>query len=233
VTDTITDEFRQALVEESFVKDPRVNHQNLCRVWNSMIGVVDGWPEVRLAVPRYAEHYILAPDTFPAAFWQDVDAWLANQAHADLLNLNAPPRPLRPRTLRQYRYEGAASLACLCCEGMMPGITSLAYLVQPKNVEDGLRFLLARNGNKPMRSAADVASMLAKIAKYWVKVPTEQSALINRYARNVMPRGEGLGRKNRLRIAPLRDPKNLVRLFLLPQKIRKEVEQGQDNVRAP
>jgi hypothetical protein len=34
----------------------------------------------------------------------------------------------------------------------------------------------------------------------------------------------GLGRKNRLRVAPLRDPKNLVRLFLLPGKIRKEME---------
>ena len=226
VTDTITDEFRQALVEESFVKDPRVNHQNLCRVWNSMIGVVDGWPEVRLAVPRYAEHYIMAADTFPPAFWQDVDAWLANQAHADLLNLNAPPRPLRPRTLRQYRYEVRRFASMLVLRDHdAKAITSLAYLVQPKTVEDGLRFLLERNGNKPMRSAADVASMLAKIAKYWVKAPAEQVALINRYARNVMPRGEGLGRKNRLRIAPLRDPKNLVRLFLLPQKIRKEVEQ--------
>ena len=225
VTDSITDEFRQALVEESFVKDPRVNHQNLCRVWNSMIGVVDGWPAVRLAVPRYAQHYILAADTFPPAFWQDVDAWLANQAHADLLNLNAPPRPLRPRTLRQYRYEVRRFASMLVLRGHdAKAITSLAYLVQPKNVEDGLRFLLARNGNKPMRSAGDVASMLAKIAKYWVKLPVEQVALINRYARSVMPRGQGLGLKNRKRIAPLRDPKNLVRLFLLPQKIRKEVE---------
>jgi hypothetical protein len=38
------------------------------------------------------------------------------------------------------------------------------------------------------------------------------------------PRGDGLGRKNRLRLAPLRDPKNLVRLFLLPGKICKEIE---------
>jgi integrase len=226
VTDIIADEFRQALVEESFVKNPRVNHQNLCRVWNSMIGVVDSWPEARLAVPRYAKHYILAADTFPATFMKDVDAWLANQAQADLLNLNAPPRPLKPRTLRQYRYEVRRFASMLVLRGHDPqAITSMAYLVQPKNVEDGLRFLLERNGNKPTRSGADVASMLAKIAKYWVMAPVEQVALINRYARNVMPRGEGLGRKNRLRIAPLRDPKNLVRLFLLPQRIRKEVEQ--------
>jgi hypothetical protein len=96
--------------------------------------------------------------------------------------------------------------------------------VQPKNVEDGLRFLLARNGNKPMRSAADVAVLLTKIAKHWVNAPPEHVTRISRYAKQLMPRGEGLGRKNRLHLAPLRDPANLARLFLQPGKIRKEVE---------
>jgi integrase len=225
VDDAIARDFLVALTAESLIKNPRVTHQNLCRVWNSMIGVVPGWPETRLSVPRYAEHYILAREAFPAAFWQDVDAWLANQAQDDLLNLNAPPRPLKPRTLRQYRYEVRRFASMLALRGHDPkGITSLTYLVHPKNVEDGLRFLLERNGNKPMRSAADVAALLAKIAKHWVKASREHVELINRYARNVTPRGEGLGRKNRVRLAPLRDPKNLVRLFLLPGKIRKEIE---------
>jgi hypothetical protein len=94
VDDAVAREFHEALTEESFIRDPRVTHQNLCRVWNAMIGVVPGWPEVRLSVPRYAEHYILSSEASPAAFWQDVDAWLSNQAHDDLLNLNAPPRDL-------------------------------------------------------------------------------------------------------------------------------------------
>jgi integrase len=225
VDDAVAQEFLEALTEESFIKDPRVTQQNLCRRWNAIIGVVPGWPKIRLSVPRYAEHYILAPEAFPVAFWQDVDAWLSNQAHDDLLSLNAPPRPLKPRTLRQYRYEVRRFASMLVRRGHNPGaIASLGYLVQPKNVEDGLRFLLARNGNKPMRSAADVAVLLAKIAKHWVHAPPEHITLIGRYARNLMPRGEGLGRKNRLRLAPLRDPANLVRLFLLPGKICKKIE---------
>jgi integrase len=225
VDDAVAQGFLKALIEESFIKNPRVTHQNFCRAWNSMIGVVPGWPENWLSVPRYAKHYILAQEAFPAAFWQDVDAWLANQAQDDLLNLNAPPRPLKPRTLRQYRYEVRRFASMLVLRGHDPkGITSLAYLVQTKHVEDGLRFLLERSGNKPMRSAADVATLLAKIAKHWVKAPPEHAALISRYAKQVMPRGDGLGRKNRLRLAPLRDEKNLVRLFLLPGKIRKEIE---------
>jgi hypothetical protein len=196
IDDAVARDFLEALTEESFIKNPRATHQNFCRVWNEMIGVVPGWPEVRLSVPRYAEHYILVPEALPAAFWRDVDAWLSNQAHDDLLNLNAPPRPLKPRTLRQYRYEVRRFASMLVLRGHnLNVITSLAYLVQPKNVEDGLRFLLSRNGNKPMRSAADVAVLLAKIAKHWVKAPAEHITLICRYAKNLMPRGEGLGRK--------------------------------------
>jgi len=224
VDDAVAQAFLEDLTDKSF-KDPRVTHQNLCRVWNSMMGVVSGWPEIKLSVPRYAEHYILPRDAFPTEFWQDVDAWLANQAQDDILNLNAPPRPLKPRTLRQYRYEVRRFASMLVLRGHDPNaIQSLAYLVQPKHVEDGLRFLLARGGNKPMRSAADVAALLAKIAKHWAKAQPADVAIIKRYAKQVMPRGDGLGRKNRLRLAPLRDPKNLARLFLLPKKIRKGIE---------
>jgi len=120
VDDTVAREFLEALTEESFIKDPRVTHQNLCRRWNSMIGVVPGWPEIKLSVPRYAQHYILPPDIFPAAFQHDVDAWLSNQAQDDILNLNAPPRPLKPRTLRQYRYEVRRFASMLVLRGHDP-----------------------------------------------------------------------------------------------------------------
>lgn len=104
------------------------------------------------------------------------------------------------------------------------GITSLAYLVDLRHVEQGLRFLLKRNGGKPMSSAADLATLLGKVAKYWVRAPADSIALINRYARRVRPSAHGLSVKNRMRLAPLRAERNLVRLFLLPDKIRKEIE---------
>ena len=141
-----------------------------------MIGVVPGWPERRLAVPRYVKHYILPAETFPLALWADVDAWLQQQAHGDILALDGPPRPLAPRTLKQYRYAVRAFASMLVHRGHDAGaITSLKYLVRPKNVEDGLRFLLERHGNKPLRSAADLTVLLRKIAKHWVKAPRQTS----------------------------------------------------------
>ena len=80
--------------------------------------------------------------------------------------------------------------------------------MQPKNVEDGLRFLLERAGKQADAVRGRRGRTAGQDRKILGEGTDEQSALINRYARNVMPRGEGLGRKNRLRIAPLRDPKN-------------------------
>jgi hypothetical protein len=71
VDDTVARGFLDALMEESFIKNPRVTHQNLCRRWNAMIGVVPGWPEIRLSVPRYAEHYILGPQAYCATIWME------------------------------------------------------------------------------------------------------------------------------------------------------------------
>ena len=57
VNDFVATQFMRALTDETLVKDPRVNHQNLCRVWNCMRGLVPGWPDVTLTVPHYTDHY--------------------------------------------------------------------------------------------------------------------------------------------------------------------------------
>jgi len=233
VHDGVATQFLQALIDETFVEKPRVNHQNLCRVWNRMRGVVAGWPDVSLTLPRYADHYTLPWSSFPASYREAVEAYLASLGAADILDLNAPPRPLKPRTLKAYRYELRRFASALVHQGYdAQSITSLAYLVDLKHVEDGLRFLLKRNGDKPMSSAADLATLLGKVAKYWVGLPTENVAMIKRYARRVRPQISGLGAKNRERIAPLRDEPNLARLFLLPDKIRKEIENKSNLTRA-
>ena len=206
VDDLVATQFMQALVDETLVKDPRVNHQNLCRIWNRMRGLVPGWPDATLSVPRYADHYTLPWSSFPVSFREDVEAYLANLGNDDILDLSSPPRPLKPRTLKAYRYELRRFASALVCQGHDAWcITSLAYLVDLRHVEDGLRFLLKRNGNRPMSSAADLATLLGKVAKYWVRAPAESVALINRYARRVRPSVHGLGVKNRMRLAPLRD----------------------------
>jgi integrase len=226
VTDEVTTRFLVALKEETLVKRPQVTHQNLCRVWNRIRCLVPGWPEVVLKVPRYANTYILPLSSFPASFREDLERYLSHLGHDDILNLDAPPRRLRERTIRGYRYQLRRIASILVHKGHPADqITSLAYLVAPEQVEDVLRFILARHDNKPVATAFEIAILLGKVAKHWVKAPAETIETIKRYARNVCPAKAGIAAKNRQRLAPLRDEKNLVRLFVLPSKICKAVEE--------
>ncbi len=232
VTDQITGKFLVALKDETLVKDPKVTHQNLCRVWNRMGSVMPGWPDVVLAVPRYADTYILPWSSFPGSFRDDLERYLSHLAPDDILNLNAPPRRLRQRTISGYGYQLRRFASILVAKGHQPDrIMSLAYLVEPKHVEDGLRFVLERHGNKPVPTAFELAILLGKVANHWVKAPTETVEAIRRYARNVCPAKAGIGAKNRQRLAPLRDDKNLARLFMLPNKIWKEIEKRSSGTR--
>jgi hypothetical protein len=225
ITDDVMGAFEDALREETLIKDPLVTRQNACRAWNRLAGTVRGWPKVRLTVPRYADHYILPWSAFPASFEGDVERHLARLERADILDLNAPPRPLRATTVKNYRVLLRRLASILVHKGHDSGkIVDVAYLVQPAHVQDSLRFLLERHGNKPLRSAFDLATLLMNVARHWVGAPKEHVDIIARYAKQVRIPAEGMGRKNRERLAPLRDDRNLARLFMLPGKIRKEVE---------
>ena len=232
VTNDIATSFLTALREETLVKTPKVTHQNLCRVWNRMGRDVPGWPDVILDVPRYVDHYILPWATFPTSFHEDVESYLTRLGDDDIFNIDAPPRRLRDRTIQSYFYQLRRFASILVHKGHAPDqITSLAYLVEPQQVEDGLRFVLARHGNKPVPTAFELATLLSKVAKHWVKAPAQRVELIKRYARNIRPPKEGIAAKNRQRLAQLRDEKNLVRLFLLPAKIWTEIEKRDSGTR--
>ncbi len=224
VTDKVMDDFRRALEVETFVKDPRVVHQNNARVWNQMRGKVVGWPDVVLTVPRYADHYIRDWSTFPDSLRADVDAFLARQGSDDLFDVEGPPKPLKVQTLRKYGYELRRTASILIECGHDPAtLQSVGDLVVSDRVAEVLRFILSRTGRKKSQSASDLATLLAKVAKYYVKVPAEELDRIKRFNTRVRP-SPGLSRKNRDRITPLRDPVNLAKLFMLPNKIHKTVE---------
>jgi len=183
------------------------------------------WPQVRLTVPRYADYYVLPWSSFPASFEADVERHLARLGHVDILDLNAPPRAFRAKTARNYRVLLRRFASMLVLRGHRPEtITSVDYLVKPEHVRDGLRFLLERHGNKPMRSAFDLATLLLNVARHWIDAPKKEVDVIARYAKHVRPSAQGIGRKNRERLAPLRDERNLARPFMLPAKIRRVVE---------
>jgi len=114
--------------------------------------------------------------------------------------------------------------SALVHRGVEPeAITDLSFLVKPENVELVLRFMLDRPG-KPQTSTSQMGTLLAKVAKYWAGAEVGDVEKIKKWAAKIAPQIDGLSKRNRERLAPLRDEKNLIKLFALPKKIREEIE---------
>ena len=111
VSDLVLADFGAFLKAETLIKDPRVTHQNTCRVWNHLAEQVPGWPNVRLTVPRYADHYIRAWSEFPSSFQDEVEAYLANLQHDDVLNRSGSRRSPTSST-RAMSRTGSGGAPC-------------------------------------------------------------------------------------------------------------------------
>ncbi len=215
--------FLEALINETLIKDPRVTHQNMCRAWNRMADAIATWPQTKLTVPRYTDHYSLDWERFPVSFREDLEAFLSRQECNDIFDLDAPPQPLKPRTIKAYRSILRRAASALVHSGVDPkDITSLEVLVQLEYVQRLLRYMRERP-SQPNASAGDMARLLAKIAKHWVKSEPQDVATINRWASRLTPARDGLSVLNRDRLIPFRDEHNLIKLFALPRRIRDAV----------
>ena len=77
VTDAHGQGFLEAMEREGLCRDPRTAHQNVCRAWNRACDEIEGWPQVRLTVPRYRKPIGFPWSEFPGSFQDDVDRFFA------------------------------------------------------------------------------------------------------------------------------------------------------------
>lgn len=220
--------FVDALTEGSLVKDPHTVCRNAVRAWNRL---VQQRPELGLThIPMASrrDKYRLPETAFPASFVRDVDASLERQRSSDPFDRDAPPRALRESTLVGYRDQLFRIASALVLSGHDPNkIVDLNYLIRLEHVEAALRHVLDRRvGKEPKGQAAQMARLLAKIARHWAKAPMEQVDALNEFASRLAPRCEGLSTKNRRGLLPFRDQTNLVKVFLLPSRIVEAVDAG-------
>jgi integrase len=68
---------------------------------------------------------------------------------------------------------------------------------------------------------------LAIIAKYWLDLPKDHIEVLGRFSRRLAPSKQGLSSKSKTRLIPFRDETNIVRLFLLPNRLREAVTSGE------
>lgn len=213
----------ETLIAESFQNKPEHKVAEAIKVWNRLRGEVDGWPDIQLSrLPRKREPWTIALEQFPQSLQDDVAAWINRLANPDLLDDDAPAKPLRPTTIKHRQFQLREVASALVHAGMpIAQIDSLAVLVDFNNIKRALRWMMGRFDCKPTEAIKGVAVCLQAVARHHVRLDESEiksiTALIKRLGRDA----DGLREKNRQRLMQLDDPANLAKLLHLPAALVK------------
>ncbi|PSL12638.1 site-specific integrase [Shimia abyssi] len=221
VVDAVLADYRDALINRSFVKNAEKLVQNLIRSWNRSVGAVSGWPKTELTVVSRRQMFMLPVETFPESFQKDLDAWCDRLAGSDLLD-EQTFKPLRQVSVIWYRDHALRCASALVHDGWDPSkVSDLSILVQPDHVKIILRWFLARGNGKPSQQTHHVSGILLAIGRHWAQLDDAELDRLKAICSKCRVKSEGMTKKNRDTIR-LFDDEVLVReLLYLPDQLMK------------
>ena len=74
VNEAVSERFKRALIDESFVGDPAKTHKDIIRTWNKLVDAVPEWPKRKLSVPWDKGTYTIPLNRFPQSLRDEIDA---------------------------------------------------------------------------------------------------------------------------------------------------------------
>ncbi len=222
VNDALIERLLEALIGESFVKDPEETVRSTIYAWNRAGTETANWPSVRLKRrPTRQENWTLQLHEFPQSFQQDLDDWISRLRGDDPFAEDAVPRPLRPATLKHRTFQVRMFASALVRRNMPPErIINLGVLIEPVNFKESLRFMLERNDNHPTEAIYGCAMAIKAIAEHYnFKAPPDQLKQLQQMCSRIKVKTRGLTAKNRKRLSQFDDPANVAALLQLPDKL--------------
>ncbi len=215
--------FARQLLENSLIERPKQVHREACLAWNRAGASIPDWPAIQLDVPNRRRDYALPVATYPATLGEDLEAYLAHLAGADLFGETCR-QPASPVTIKYTRQRIRLLATALVHAGREPAsITGLPDLVEPEAAKAILTFFWTRNGKRKSGQLRQLASLLVNIAKHWVRVPDAQLARLRAMRKQVDPGRTGMTMRNRARLRQFDERENLARLIDMPAAILREL----------
>jgi integrase len=216
VKDQAFEDYHIALDEESLVKDPRINHQTACRLWNQMVDVVEGWPQTIVTVPRYDDRlYSIGDEHFQTSLLAEIDAYLLFLGE-DIL-IGGLKRPLRPNSIESTKGDIRRFLSALHHDGYNVSLLrTLADMVEFGLVKRALEWHWRKNDNKTSKNIAHIAWTIRCIAVKHLKCDEDTAAEFAAIMAKLNVPGTGLSEKNKATVAQFTDQRVVIRLLGLP-----------------
>jgi integrase len=225
INDDVIAAFIAAVRQGSLHRRPNKLHRQVTLIWNEAAREPAlGLQPVTVASFRGPPERI-DWSLLPAGFRRDVDNYLSWASGCDPFAPDARPRPLAPDTLRLRRDQIHAAVSALIeCGTNLTSIHSLADLVTPANFKSILCRRLERVGEQENTFNHLLGCVLFQIAGEWVKVEPPVLAQLKRLVSRMPAPIMGLTDKNKRFLRQFDDPKALLRLVQLPEKLWAEVK---------
>ena len=225
INDEIIHRFIVAVREGSLHRKPNTLHRQVTQIWNEAardpaLGLQPVTVVSFHGPPKRIDWILL-----PAPFRKDSEDYLTWAGGADPFAADARSRALAPRSLRLRRDQIHAAVSALVVSGTKPAtILSLADLLTPDNVKRILRYRLEGVDGKENTFNHTLGRALVQIAYEWVKVEPSVLAEIKRLVGKLPVPALGLTGKNKRFLRQFDDPKVLLRLVELPERLWTEVK---------
>jgi len=211
------DNYREALVCNALRKDPAESTIQALYAWNRAARLLPVWPKITLVAPKRSRNYVLPTADLPASLTAEITTLLARLADPDPLDPESYRRALAPDTVDSRRGQLLRFASALILSGLKPSdLSGLIDLVTPAHLEQGLRWILARQGDQLSPSLSNMCLCLRMVARHVVRLSDDDQARVEKiFSKLIKPQRRGMTAKNRDRLRSI-DEDNLVRLYTLP-----------------
>ena len=219
VDDAVTASFLEALEQESLVKHPKRDHQTVCRVWNKMIDVVDGWPQAELIVPRYEDRiYAIDDDLIHPDLLSAIDGYRQFLQGSELFDGLA--KPFRPASIKATDGNIRRYLSALHHSGFdVWSLRSLEDMVAFSVFKTAMKWFWDRNGDKTSKHIGEVAWTIRCITVKHLNCDEETAELYRKAIGTLRVQQVGLSDKNTASLAQFDDPKVVLRFLNYPDDL--------------
>ncbi|OAN77937.1 hypothetical protein A8B81_15000 [Sulfitobacter pontiacus] len=225
VNDAVMTAFQSYLDARLLGKNPARLCKEMKQTWN---GIVTR-NTLSLATLTYAPNprYRCRPLTdYPVRLQDEIADYLKWRSGADLFDINAPDKPLKPMSLRNTKAHLTQFLDAFVSSGVDPArLHSLTDVVTPENMRAGFTEHMKRRGiTSGSGSLQNIAATLVVMARDRLKVePTVLKEMI-RIKRRVSTNPKGMNEKNSQRLIQFNDWENVIRILSLSNLLMDRAE---------
>lgn len=221
VDDAVIATYWEKLSESSLAKDPYTAFRHAAVLWNRMGSEHDTWPDYRFVIEDRSRRRNLPWDAFPASLKESVEDW-ARSVSGDIAAFEQGDDfvVLKPRTIKGRKHQILTLASAAVRTGIAPKeIASLRDLVHPDVYKAGLLRLHEEFGGMTTPWLSNIARGIPPIAEHYLRLPEDQLVELKRLRKRTRLKTKGLNQKNRDRLRPLKDPRNLERLLWLADRV--------------